>query len=137
MAIDVKLLAELNLAIQLILASMLLIAFRLALIRNYRKHCTVMKIAVPLQILAVLAVMLPSMYGYEQNASTGHLFFLEISIHHILGLGLIALWIYINLVFMSLLKPLLKIKTAMRLALIFWVFSFVLGLHIYYIAYLS
>jgi uncharacterized membrane protein YozB (DUF420 family) len=136
MTIDVRMLAELNLTVQLILAIMLLIAFRLALTRNYKKHCTVMRIAVPIQILAVLGVMLPSMYGYEQNTSTGHLFFLEISIHHILGLGLIVLWIYINLVFMSLLNPLLKIRITMRLALIFWAVSMALGLHIYYIAYI-
>jgi uncharacterized membrane protein YozB (DUF420 family) len=136
MTIDVRLLAELNLTVQLILALMLLIAFRLALNRNYKRHCTVMRTAVPIQILAILGVMLPSMYGYEQNISTGNLFFLERSLHHLLGLGLIALWLYINLVFMKLLNPFLKIKIAMRLALIFWAVSMALGLHIYYIVYL-
>lgn len=136
MTIDVRQLAELNLIVQLILALMLLIAFRLARTRNYKGHCTVMRTAVPIQILAVLGIMLPSMHGYEQNIPISNLFFLEISLHHILGLGLIVLWIYINLVFMRLLNPLLKIKTAMRIALIFWAVSMALGLHIYYIAYL-
>jgi uncharacterized membrane protein YozB (DUF420 family) len=136
MTIDVRLLAELNLAVQLILALVLLIAFRLAKDRNFKKHCTVMRIAVPIQILVVLGIMLPSMYGYEQNISTGHLFFLEILVHHVLGLGVLALWVYINLIFMKLLNPLLKIRIAMRLALVFWAASMVLGLHLYFVAYL-
>jgi hypothetical protein len=136
MAIDVRLLAELNLAVQLILALILLFAFKLARTRNFKKHCTVMRIAVPMQILAVLGIMLPSMYGYEQNISTGSLFFLEISVHHLLGLGVLVLWIYINLVFMNFLSPFLKIRIAMRLALLCWAASMALGLHLYYVAYL-
>ena len=136
MAIDVVLLAELNLAVQLILSLMLLIAFRLAQAKNFKKHCTMMRIAIPIQILAVLGIMLPSMYGYEQNISTGSLFFLEITIHHVLGLGVLVLWVYINLVFMRLLNPLMKIRVAMRLALVFWAASMALGLHLYFITYL-
>jgi hypothetical protein len=120
----------------LILVLMLLIAFRLARARDFKKHCTMMRIAVPIQILTVLGIMLPSMYGYEQNIFTGSLFFLEISVHHVLGLGVLLLWVYINLIYMRLINPLLKIKIAMRLALIFWAASMVLGLHLYLVTYL-
>jgi hypothetical protein len=134
--VSVHVIAELNLAIQLILVLMLLIAFRLARARDFKKHCTMMRIAVPIQILTVLGIMLPSMYGYEQNIFTGSLFFLEISVHHVLGLGVLLLWVYINLIYMRLINPLLKIKIAMRLALIFWAASMVLGLHLYLVTYL-
>jgi hypothetical protein len=134
--VSVHAIAELNLAVQLILVLMLLIAFRLARARDFKKHCTMMRIAVPIQILTVLGIMLPSMYGYEQNISTGSLFFLEISVHHVLGLGVLLLWVYINLVFMRLINPLLKIRIAMRLALVFWAASMVLGLHLYLVTYL-
>lgn len=96
-----------------------------------------MRIAIPIQIVAVLGIMLPSMYGFEKNISTGHRLLLEIFLHHALGLGVIALWIYINLVFMKFLNPWLKAKLAMRLALVLWVASLALGLHLFYAAYIS
>jgi hypothetical protein len=70
MIIDVRLLAELNLIVQLVLAVALLFAFRLALARDFKRHCALMRFAVPVQILAILGVMLPSMYGYFRNPST-------------------------------------------------------------------
>jgi len=45
--------------------------------------------------------------------------------------------IYINLVFMRLLNPLLKIKIAMRLALLSWAASLALGLRLYYVSTIS
>ena len=78
MAIDVRLLAELDLIVQLILAVVLLFAFRLALARDFKRHCALMRFAVPVQILAILGVMLPSMYGYFRNSSTDPLLDFEI-----------------------------------------------------------
>ena len=87
-----------------------------------------MRFAVPVQILAILSVMLPSMYGYLHNSSTDPLLDFEILIHHSLGLMVVALWININLIFMNILKPKIGIKTMMRLALGCWAASMVLGL---------
>jgi putative membrane protein len=137
MAIDVRLLAELDLIVQLILAVVLLVASRLALARDFKKHCALMRFAVPVQILAILGVMLPSMYGYFHNPSTDPLLDFEILIHHTLGLMVVALWTYINLIFMNVLKPKIGIKTMMRLALGCWAASMVLGLYLYWSVYLS
>ncbi len=137
MAIDVRLLAELDLIVQLILIFALLAASRLAMAKEFKTHCTLMRYAVPVQILAILAVMLPSMYGYLSNASTNPLFDSEILIHHTLGLMVVVLWVYINLIFMGVLKARLRIKTTMRLALASWAASMLLGLHLYWTVYLS
>jgi len=96
-----------------------------------------MRIAVPVQILAVMGVMLPSMYGYLRNTSISPLFGSEILIHHTLGLGVMVLWVYINLIFMRIIGPGIKIRTVMRTALVFWAASMLLGLHLYLVAYLS
>jgi putative membrane protein len=137
MAIEVRLLAELDLIVQLILAVVLLVASRLARARDFKKHCALMRFAVPVQILAILGVMLPSMYGYSHNPSTDPLLDFEILIHHTLGLMVVALWTYINLIFMNVLKPKIGIKTMMRLALGCWAASMVLGLYLYWSVYLS
>ena len=91
----------------------------------------------PVQILAILGVMLPSMYGYFHNPSTDQLLDFEIMIHHTLGLMVVALWIYINLIFMNILKPKVRLKIMMRLALGCWAASMVLGLYLYWSVYFS
>jgi hypothetical protein len=63
MAYDIKTLATVNLGIQLLLTLALLDAVHLAKTNKFEKHCKVMRIAFPIQILAILAVMLPSMSG--------------------------------------------------------------------------
>jgi hypothetical protein len=60
MAFDIKTLAAVNLGIQLLLTLVLLGAVHLAKSMKFEKHCKVMRIAFPVQILAILAVMLPS-----------------------------------------------------------------------------
>jgi hypothetical protein len=114
----------------------LYVASRLAMGGDFKKHCTLMRIAVPVQILTVMGVMLPSMYGYLRNTSTTSLFDSEILIHHSLGLVVVFLWIYINVIFMGILKPAIKIRTIMRVALICWTISLILGLHLYWVVYL-
>jgi hypothetical protein len=136
MVIDFRMLTELNLVIQMILVLVLYVASRLAMGGDFKKHCTLMRIAVPVQILTVMGVMLPSMYGYLRNTSTTSLFDSEILIHHSLGLVVVFLWIYINVIFMGILKPAIKIRTMMRLALICWTISLILGLHLYWVVYL-
>jgi hypothetical protein len=60
----------------------------------------------------------------------------EVLSHHILGLIAVALWVYINLVFMKKVKPILKSGLAMRLDMAAWTLALVLGLHIFSRLYL-
>jgi putative membrane protein len=131
MAVDVKIIAEINLVVQLLLTLALIGAVYLAKNKKFGSHCKVMRMAVPVQILAILAVMLPSMNGYLVHGTPGPLFQAEMLAHHFIGLTIVLLWVYINLVFLKYLRPRFKIRTAMRLALAFWALSLVMGLHMF------
>ncbi|MDO9098859.1 MAG: hypothetical protein Q7U60_12165 [Candidatus Methanoperedens sp.] len=132
MAFDVKTLALANLAIQILLVIMLFGAAYFAKKRELIRHCNFMRVLVPVQIIAIAAVMLPSMPGYIENPPG---FYIEMLVHHTLGLLVIALWLYINLAFG---KPWMPRKSAlfMRTAFILWILAFLLGLHMYALIYL-
>jgi hypothetical protein len=88
-----------------------------------------MRIAVGIQIVTIAVVMLPSMlraFGYDLPS----LLRLELLIHGVLGLVVVALWIYINVAFKRTKDP-ARIILPMRFALVSWLVSFILGLHIY------
>lgn len=131
MAIDVKTIAEINLGVQLLLTLTLIGAVYLAKSKKFGNHCKVMRIAVPIQILAILAIMLPSMNGYLVHGTPSPLFRAEMLVHHSIGLAIVVLWIYINLIFLGYMRPRFKIRTAMRLALAFWALSLFMGFHMF------
>lgn len=131
MSFDVKTIAEINLGIQLLLTLVLATAVYLAKNKKFGNHCKVMRITVPVQILAILAIMLPSMDGYLVHGTPSPLFRAEMLAHHSIGLAIIVLWVYINLIFLKYLRPRFKIRTAMRLALSLWVLSLIMGFHMF------
>ncbi len=132
MALDVKTLAGANLTVQLLLIMTVFVAAYLAKRRRaFGKHCTIMRVAVPLQVIAIAGVMLPSMLGYIKNEQPGALFSIEMLIHHTLGVVVVALWVYINLVFVGVIKMRHRLVVAMRLAFASWVLTLLMGLHLY------
>lgn len=138
MAFNVGTLAVANLIAQLLLMIAVFVAVYLAKRRRaLSKHCIIMRVAVPLQIITIAGVMLPSMLGFIKNEPLGAIFSTEILIHHTLGLVVVALWVYINLVFVGIMnKGRRRIVVAMRLAFISWVLTFLLGLHMYVLIWL-
>ena len=132
MAFDVKTLALANLAVQILLVIMVSRAAYLAKKRKLGRHCTFMRVLVPVQIIAIAAVMLPSMLGYIENPPP---FYTEMLIHHTLGLSVIALWLYINLSFGKPWMP-RNLRTFMRTAFVLWMLALLLGLHMYVRIYL-
>jgi uncharacterized membrane protein YozB (DUF420 family) len=131
MSFDVKTIAEINLGVQLLLTLVLVTAVYLAKNKKFGSHCKVMRITVPVQILAILAIMLPSMNGYLVHGTPSQIFRAEMLVHHSIGLAIIVLWVYINLIFLKYLRPRFKIRTAMRLALSLWVLSLIMGFHMF------
>jgi uncharacterized membrane protein YozB (DUF420 family) len=131
MVIDVKTLAMANLAVQVLLIIIVSAAAYLAKKRELGKHCMTMRVAVPIQIIAVISVMLPSLLGYLEHGTPGMFFEGEILTHHTLGLAVIALWIYINLVFLGKAKIGVKLATVMRLTFTLWMLALLLGLYLY------
>ncbi len=94
-------------------------------------HCTVLRVAVPIQIVAILVVMLPSMLGFIENMPSLPFFYPVVLTHHSLGLVVVGLWVYINLDVERQAKIPSYRAAVMWLALGVWIVSFVLGLSIY------
>lgn len=127
--LDFETLVALNIALQILLALILAWAIILAKRKRFKHHCTATRIAFIAQILAVIGIMLPAMPFYIEVPDL--LFRSEVLLHHALGLGAVVLWIYINLVYLKLLKRRFSLKRAMQLTAAIWAASLLLGLHIY------
>ena len=136
MALDVRILAITNLTVQLLLIITVFVAAYLAKRRQLKNHCSIMMVAVPVQVIAIAVIMLPSMLGYVRYGQPVSYFNIEIWIHHILGLAVIALWIYINLVFRGVIKIRSRLVIPMRLAFVLWLLVLVMGLHLYVLIWL-
>ena len=135
MLINVKTLASINLAVQLFLILLLNYAAFFARKKDLNKHCNIIRIGIGIQIAAIVTVMWESLIGYLGNAQDIS-FNMELLIHHSLGILLILLWIYINLVFAGIIRLRGELKNIMKSAYIIWTFTFILGLHIYSKIYL-
>ena len=135
MMIDVKTLAMANLAVQIVLIITVFGAVYLARNKKLIRHCTVIRIAVPLQILAILFVMLPSMLGLIGDGPPVPFFYPEMLVHHSLGLAVVGLWVYINLGIERRVEMPRNRAAVMWLALGVWIASLVLGLSIYHSLY--
>ncbi|MCX9026160.1 MAG: hypothetical protein OIN85_08720 [Candidatus Methanoperedens sp.] len=131
MFFDVKTLALANLGIQIFLIAFVFQAVYFVKKGNPLKHCAMVRIAVPLQVLAIITVMLPSLLGFIKFEPLGALFNAELLIHHTLGLLVVVLWIYVNLAFSNVIRMPSNFRLFMRTALGLWLLSLVLGLHIY------
>jgi hypothetical protein len=131
MPLDYQTLVASNLILQLILAAALGFAVFLAKKKNYQKHCFVLRLAVTAQIMIVLALMSPAMAPILVPRRPNGLFQAEVLLHHGLGLAVVLLWIYINLVCLGRLKVWLALRWAMQAAAGLWVVSLILGFHIY------
>ena len=131
MALDVETLAVVNLSVQVSLIIVVFIAAIMARKSDFKKHCTIMRVLLPLQIISIAGVMLPSLLGYLENEQPGIFFNIEVLIHHTLGLVVVALWVYVNLALRGVIKMWGRLVVAMRLAFALWVLTFLIGLHLY------
>ncbi|MDD1721581.1 MAG: hypothetical protein LUP95_06310 [Euryarchaeota archaeon] len=137
LAIDIRTLATANLVVQLVLIVFVLGAVYLARKGRVIRHCAIQRVTVSVQIIAILAVMLPSLLGYVENVPAVPLLFPELLIHHTLGLVLIGAWIYINLEVGGIIRPRVRRKTVMRFAFSVWMIAIALGVNIYLTIYTS
>ena len=131
MDLDIKTLVVVNLSVQVSLMIAVFIAAFMARKSDFKKHCTIMRVLLPLQIISIAGVMLPSMLGYLENEQPGTFFNIEVLIHHTLGLAVVALWVYVNLALRGVMKMWGRLVVAMRLAFALWALTFLIGLHLY------
>ncbi len=137
MTINPKTLFMVNLIVQALLMVLVLGAAYLAKRKkNFGVHCSIMRIAVLLQIATIAVVMLPSMLGFLRLGQRGLFFNVEMLVHHGLGLVIIALWVLINLLFMGVIRIQARLVPLMRSAFILWIIVFLLGLHLYFVVWL-
>jgi uncharacterized membrane protein YozB (DUF420 family) len=135
MAIDIRTLATANLVVQLVLIALVIGAVYSARRGRVIRHCTVVRGTVVVQIITILAIMLPSLLGYVENVPPIPFLYPELLIHHILGLVLIAIFVYVNLEVGRVIRPVVKRKNAMRTALGVWLIAIALGINIYLTVY--
>ena len=131
MPLDYQTLVASNLILQLILAAALIFAVSLAKKKSFQRHCLVLRLAVTAQILAILVLMSPALGQILEPGRPDGLFRTEVLVHHGLGLVVVLLWIYINLVYMGRMRARLATRRAMQVAAGLWVASLILGFHIY------
>ncbi|MBI2908524.1 MAG: hypothetical protein HYX92_12840 [Chloroflexi bacterium] len=132
---DIATLAKASLAVNVFIMVTLFVAAYLAKVRrSYGAHCTFMRVAVPLQLLIIASVMLPSLLEYISHRGAEEPFVLvEILIHHTFGLLAVLLWAYINLVFVGVVRSPLRLAILMRLAFVTWTLAFLMGVRFYVI----
>ena len=87
-----------------------------------------MRLAVLAQIAAILALMSPAMGPILEPGRPNDLFRAEVLVHHGLGLAVVLLWAYINLVFLGRIKARLPPRRAMQAAAGFWAASLIYGI---------
>jgi uncharacterized membrane protein YozB (DUF420 family) len=135
MAIDIRTLAIIDLLVQLALIGFVFGAVYLARRGRVIRHCTIVRGAIIAQIISILAIMLPSLLGYVENVPPIPFLYPELLTHHILGLVLIGVFVYINLEVGRVVRPLVKRKSVMRLALGIWLVALALGINIFLTIY--
>lgn len=128
-SLDIKILAAINIMIQIVLMIVLFFAAYRAKKGDVNKHCNHIKIAVLLQLAAIFIFMLPSFPGYKTNNAS--MFDLVIIFHHVLGSGLVGLWIYVNLVYSGYIRWPGNFRYIMRVAFSLWIMAFSIGAYIY------
>ncbi|MBI4188773.1 MAG: hypothetical protein HY529_06170 [Chloroflexi bacterium] len=110
---------------------MLLYAANLARRMKLVKHCTVMRIAVPVLIVSTVAVMVPSFIHYAAEQVVPLWLLLEMLLHGALGLIVVGIWVYVNLVQSGRLKARGRLLVPMRTAFVLWMITFIGGIHIF------
>ena len=123
---------SLNLILQLALAAALLYALLLARRREFRRHCLALRLAFAAQILAILLLMFPAMGVLLEPEGGINLLVAELLIHHGLGMAVMPLFVYINLVYLRSLTPRFSMRFAMQAAATMWITSLLMGFHIYF-----
>ena len=136
MLFNIKTLAIINLLVQaLLLLTVLVSAYLAKRKRQLIRHCKIIRVAVIAQLLAIFLMMLPSMLGYLKTPGQAALQ-TEMLVHHGLGVLVILLWVYINLVVMGRVRVVWRLAMFMRAALLIWILVFLLGLHLYFQIYI-
>jgi hypothetical protein len=124
-------LALASLIVQVLLIVGALGGARLGRKRHFRRHCLTIRILVVVQILAIILIMAPSLARYLSNWGGLSWFTAEIIIHHVLGLAVLALFVFVNLAYYGVVKRPVGFRGYMWAALATWSMSLAFGIQLY------
>lgn len=124
-------LAILNVVLQMLLIVAAATAFWLAKRRRFNRHCLVMRVSLAVQIILIAALMAPSLSAHLSHWSGWSWFTAEIIVHHVLGVIVVVLFIYFNLALTGVVRSPRRLRPYMRSALVLWLVSLAMGLHLY------
>lgn len=131
---DPGLIALLNLIVQVLLVGLLAYSgYTVKIKKDLKKHCRIMRVAVGILLVTVLAVMLPSLLSYTQGGLDSSLFYTEMLVHHSLGLVVVGIFIFANLAMAGVIKLKGRLVPYMRIAATAWALSLVLGIHLFFV----
>ncbi len=113
-------LALVNLILQVALLVAAAAAFWLAWKRRLKRHCLVMRVAIGVQIVLIAALMAPAFAARIRIWDGWSRFSVEWVVHHSLGVIVVLLFIFFNLVMTGVIKFRHRLRPYMRTALVLW-----------------
>jgi hypothetical protein len=128
---DTESLVNFNLGLQVILVLAIAYSGILAKRRWLDQHCRVMRFAIAGQILSIAIVMLPQLLGLVEVLPIGTVDGKIMWTHHFLGVMVIGLWVYVNLVVSGKIAFKGRLLWVMRIAAVSYFASFFMGLYIF------
>lgn len=128
--------AELALA-NVVIQVLLLVATAAAVIlvrnRRFSRHCFIMRLVVMAEVLTVALVMAPSFSSYVRHWHGWTVLSSTIVTHMVLGVSALLLFIYANLGYLGVIKTPWSLLPVMRVTLVVWLATLVLGVYLYFI----
>ncbi|WP_321418103.1 hypothetical protein [uncultured Methanomethylovorans sp.] len=119
-----------NIELQLFILLLLAFSSYMAHSKKVQLHCSLMGIALFLQVLTIFFVMSPSLSSVSGIQISNQLF-LELWVHHITGLLVLLLVLYINLAVKGYVRFLGEPYRLMKPVALLWFVVFLGGIHIY------
>ncbi len=119
-----------NIWLQLLILLLLVLSSYMAHSKKVKPHCSLMGLALFLQLLTIFFVMSPSLSSVSGIQISDQLL-LELWVHHIAGLLVMLLVMYINLAVKSSIRFLGDPYRLMRPVALLWFVVFLGGMHIY------
>ncbi|WP_406659688.1 hypothetical protein V7O66_07505 [Methanolobus sp. ZRKC3] len=121
----------LSLIVQFAIILLVILAVLLASRGKTAQHCKLVSIAVLAQIISILVFMSPVMSDFLNYGFGSRLLIAQIWIHHLAGIGVIMLVVYINLAMKGKTKVLGNVFRLMKITFALWILVFMGGQVIY------
>lgn len=131
-----QLVATISLVTQIVVLVLLFASIWLKGKKQYRKHGIMMFAAVVLHTIVILAWMVPSfstLFSYTSSINLADILTLTIMIHAFMGIAadILGIWLVASWHLQADVKACFAKKNAMRVTLILWLITLILGIILY------